>query len=137
MRYLKKLLQILGKWKSYYILSAVLLIISIFIRMLQPKILQITVDKVIVYFQSGGKINIIPEDSITKFLYSILPELKMDNLSIILISLSGIFIVISLLRGLFAFSSTAITASSTEKAIKELRDRLFSHIQAVLNIKIL
>ena len=131
MRYLKKLLQILGKWKSYYILSAVLLIISIFIRMLQPKILQITVDKVIVYFQSGGKINIIPEDSITKFLYSILPELKMDNLSIILISLSGIFIVISLLRGLFAFSSTAITASSTEKAIKELRDRLFSHIQAL------
>ena len=99
--------------------------------MLQPKILQITVDKVIVYFQSGGKINIIPEDSITKFLYSILPELKMDNLSIILISLSGIFIVISLLRGLFAFSSTAITASSTEKAIKELRDRLFSHIQAL------
>ncbi|MBK6539201.1 MAG: ABC transporter ATP-binding protein [Ignavibacteria bacterium] len=131
MRYLKKLLQILGKWKSYYILSAVLLVISIFIRMLQPKILQITVDKVIVYFQSGGKINIIPEDSITKFLYSILPELKMDNLSIILISLSGIFIVISLLRGLFAFSSTAITASSTEKAIKELRDRLFSHIQAL------
>ncbi|MBK7159478.1 MAG: ABC transporter ATP-binding protein [Ignavibacteria bacterium] len=131
MRYLKKLLQILGKWKSYYILSAVLLIISIFIRMLQPKILQITVDKVIVYFQSGGKINIILEDSITKFLYSILPELKMDNLSIILISLSGIFIVISLLRGLFAFSSTAITASSTEKAIKELRDRLFSHIQAL------
>ena len=131
MHYLKKLFQILGKWKSYYILSAVLLVISIFIRMLQPKILQITVDKVIVYFQSGGKINIIPEDSITKFLYSILPELKMDNLSIILISLSGIFIVISLLRGLFAFSSTAITASSTEKAIKELRDRLFSHIQAL------
>ncbi len=131
MHYLKKLFQILGKWKSQYILSAVLLIIAIFIRMLQPKILQITVDKVIVYFQSGGKINIIPEDSITKFLYSILPELKMDNLSIILISLSGIFIVISLLRGVFAFSSTAITASSTEKAIKELRDRLFSHIQAL------
>ncbi|MBL8007747.1 MAG: ABC transporter ATP-binding protein [Ignavibacteria bacterium] len=131
MNYLRKLFQILGKWKVHYIFSGLLLIISIFIRMLQPKILQITVDKVIVYFQSGGKINTVPEDSVTKFLYSVIPEMKVDNLSLILISLGGIFLIISLLRGIFAFSGSAISASSTEKAIKKLRDKLFAHIQAL------
>ncbi|HMS64035.1 MAG TPA: ABC transporter ATP-binding protein [Ignavibacteria bacterium] len=131
MIYLKKLFQILGKWKANYILSGLMVIIAIYIRMLQPKILQITVDKVIVFFQSGGKIDIIPEDSITKFLYSVIPDMKMDNLNLILISLGGIFLVISLLRGVFSFAGSAISASSTEKAIKKLRDRLFSHIQAL------
>ena len=131
MNYLKKLLQILGKWKGFYILSAILLIVSTFIRMLEPKVLQIAIDKVIVYFQSDGKITFTPDDLITKFFYSILPEMKMDNLQIILISLGIIFLVISLLRGIFSFSANAITASSTEKATKHLRDRLFSHIQAL------
>jgi len=131
MIYIKKLLQILGKWKSFYILSAVMLIVSTFIRMLEPKILQITVDKVIVYFQSSGKINAVPEDTVTRFLYSVIPDMNVDNLSMILISLGIVFLVISLLRGLFSFSSSAITASSTEKAIMQLRIKLFSHIQAL------
>ncbi len=131
MNYLNKLFQILGKWKAFYILSAILLIISTFIRMLEPKVLQIAVDKVIVYFQSSGKITFVPEDAITRFFYSVLPELKMDNLQLILLSLGIIFLLISMLRGLFSFSASAITASSTEKATKNLRDRLFSHIQAL------
>ena len=39
------------------------------------------------------------------------------------------FIVIAALRSLSGFSSSAITASSTEKAVKKLRDRLFLHLQ--------
>lgn len=131
MSYLKKILQILGKWKGFYMLSAVMLITATFIRMLEPKVLQIAVDKVIVYFQSQGKITFTPDDPITKFFYSVLPDLKMDNLHVILISLGLIFLCISLLRGIFSFSSSAVTASSTEKAAKHLRDRLFSHIQAL------
>ncbi|MEO6694579.1 MAG: ABC transporter ATP-binding protein [Ignavibacteria bacterium] len=131
MIYIKKLFQVLGRWKAYYILSAVMLIASTFIRMLEPKVLQITVDKVIVFFQSSGKINVIPEDSVTRFLYSVIPDMNVNNLSIILISLGIVFLVISLLRGLFSFSSSAITASSTEKAIMQLRNKLFSHIQAL------
>ncbi|MDQ3022475.1 MAG: ABC transporter ATP-binding protein/permease [Bacteroidota bacterium] len=131
MDYIKKLFQILGKWKVFYIFSAILLITSTFVRMLEPKVLQIAVDKVIVYFQSGAKISFTPEDGITKFFYSLLPEMKMDNLQLILITLGVIFLAISLLRGIFSFSANAITASSTEKATKNLRDRLFSHIQAL------
>ena len=131
MDYIKKLLQILGKWKYYYILSSVMLVMTVFIRMMEPKVLQVTVDKVIVYFQSAGKINPQPEDFVTKFLYSLIPDMKMDNMGPVLISLGIIFLTISLLRGIFSFSSSAITASSTEKAIKNLRDRLFSHIPAL------
>lgn len=112
-------------------LSGILLILATFIRMLEPKILQVTVDKVIVYYQSGGKILYVPDDALTVFLYSVLPEFKIESPGIILVSLGIIFLIISLLRGLFSFSSSAITASSTEKATKNLRLRLFSHIQAL------
>ncbi len=108
-----------------------MLIASTFIRMLEPKILQLTVDKVIVYFQSNGKVLSVPEDRVTRFLYSLIPDLRIDNLTTILISLGIMFLIISLLRGIFSFTSSAITASSTEKSTKQLRDRLFSHIQAL------
>lgn len=55
MKNLRKLYQILDKWKPFYILSGVLLILSTSIRMLEPKVLQIAVDKIIVYFQSDKK----------------------------------------------------------------------------------
>lgn len=131
MENIKKLFQILGKWKSLYVLSAFMLVTAILIRMLEPKILQVTVDKVIVYFQSGGKIAVPADDFVAKFLYSVIPELKMENLAGILISLAAVFLIISLMRGLFSFSAIAINASSTEKATKQLRDKLFSHIQAL------
>ena len=131
MNNIKRLFQILGKWKWYYVLSGVLLIFATFIRMFEPKVLQMTIDKLIVFFQTGGKVAYEPDDKITVFLYSVLPEFKVDNPEVILISLGVIFLIISLLRGIFSFSSSAITASSTEKATKNLRLRLFSHIQAL------
>ncbi|MBK8982726.1 MAG: ABC transporter ATP-binding protein [Ignavibacteria bacterium] len=131
MNNIKRLFQILGRWKLYYVLSGVLLIFATFIRMFEPKVLQMTIDKVIVFFQTGGKVAYVPDDKITVFLYSVLPEFKVENPEVILISLGVIFLIISLLRGIFSFSSSAITASSTEKATKNLRLRLFSHIQAL------
>ena len=131
MKNLRKLYQILDKWKPFYILSGVLLILSTSIRMLEPKVLQIAVDKIIVYFQSGKKTIKVSEDWITNLFYNYLPELKIENLDVILIYLGIVFLLISLMRGLLMFLSSAITASSTEKATKKLRDRLFSHIQAL------
>ena len=131
MKNLRKLYQILDKWKPFYMLSGVLLILSTFIRMLEPKVLQIAVDKIIVHFQSSKNTEQVAEDWITNLFYNFLPELKLENLDVILIYLGIVFLVISLMRGLFMFFSSAITASSTEKATKKLRDRLFSHIQAL------
>ncbi len=131
MIHIKRLFEILGKYSGYYTFSGVLLIVAVFVRMLEPKVLQIAVDKVIVYFQSDGKISFTPDDILTKFLYSLLPIFSVENMSVILMAIGVIFLSIALLRGIFSFTSSAITASSTERAMKELRDRLFSHIQAL------
>ncbi|MGB3016577.1 MAG: hypothetical protein WBC65_02130, partial [Ignavibacteria bacterium] len=98
MIHIKRLFEILGKYSRYYVFSSLLLIVAIFVRMLEPKVLQIAVDKVIVYFQSGGKISFVPEDPITKFLYSLLPTFSMENLNSILIGIGIIFLAISLVR---------------------------------------
>lgn len=131
MENLKKLLQVLDKWKAHYIFSGILLIFAMAIRMLEPKVLQIAVDKIIAYFRGGSQNVTGQDDFITKFFYSFLPEIKIENVGLILIYLGVIFLIISLFRGIFSFISSAISASSTEKAVKKLRDRLFSHIQAL------
>ncbi|MBL8016195.1 MAG: ABC transporter ATP-binding protein [Ignavibacteria bacterium] len=128
MKSLKKLFEILGKWKYEYISASLLLIVSVGFRLLEPKVLQITVDKIIAFFVT--KKDIAPgDDSIAKYIYALLPELKIENAGLILVYLGVIFLVIALLRGITMLSSSTISASSTEKAMKKLRDRLFSHLQ--------
>lgn len=131
MNNIKSLFRILDKWKPYYLLAGILLLVTTFFRMLEPRVLQIAIDKIISYFQSGNQEVLKSDDVITNMFYSVLPELKLENLHLILIYLGVIFLVISLMRGIFSFTSSAITSSSTEKAIKKLRDKLFSHIQAL------
>lgn len=129
MKSLQKLFEILGKWKYQYIGASLLLIVSVGFRLLEPKVLQITVDKIIGFFVTGKKGVTGGEDMITGIFYSLLPELKIENAGWILISLGIIFLVIALLRGATMLYSSAISASSTEKAMKRLRDRLFKHLQ--------
>lgn len=124
-----KIFEILDKWKYHYLTASALLIISVLARMLEPKILQVVVDKVIVFFLSNGQTQAAADDSVTRVIFNLLPEWKLENLHIMLIYLGVMFLVISLVRGLFGFISSALSASSTEKAMKKLRDRLFSHIQ--------
>jgi ATP-binding cassette subfamily B protein len=123
------LFEILDRWKYFYLTSGVFLIIAIVIRMLEPRVLQIAVDKVIVFFMSNGTEKVTAGDFVTRMLYSFLPEMKPDNLHIVLLSLGALFLVISLSRSAFMFCASAVSASSTEKAVKKLKDKLFSHIQ--------
>jgi ATP-binding cassette subfamily B protein len=129
MKSFKKLFEILGKWKYQYISASILLIVSVGFRLLEPKVLQIAVDKIISFFVNKGTSVSAADDSASRFLYQFLPELRIENAGIILITLGVIFLIIALFRGITMLSSSAIAASSTEKAIKKLRDRLFSHLQ--------
>jgi ATP-binding cassette subfamily B protein len=129
MKNLRKLFEILDKWKYHYLLAGLLLVVTIAFRSLEPKVLQIAVDKVVVYFASSGTKIVEPGDGVTAFLYSFLPELKMGNLHMILLGLGLMYMTLALARGGFSFLSGVISASSTEKAIKRLRDRLFKHLQ--------
>ena len=69
MENLKRLFGILGKWKGYYIISRVLLIVSTLIRMLEPKVLQITVDKLVLLLQGANGNIKVSGDSISKYLF--------------------------------------------------------------------
>ncbi len=126
---LKRLFEVLDRWKWHYVFSGILMVLALFVRSLEPKILQIAVDNVIAYFFSGGSEGQFANDFVSRFFYRILPTISMDNLEWALISLGIIYMVISILKGGFLLSSSALTASSSEKAIKKLRDTLFSHIQ--------
>ncbi|MBX7044988.1 MAG: ABC transporter ATP-binding protein/permease [Ignavibacteria bacterium] len=129
MKNLKRLFGILGKWKMYYVLSAILLIVSTLIRMLEPKVLQITVDKLVLLLQgTGGNIK-ISTDAISKYLFGLLPEMNNENVLNVLMIIGAIYLIFSFLRAGTWFVSSTITASSTENAVKKLKDDLFSHIQ--------
>ncbi|MBX2820720.1 MAG: ABC transporter ATP-binding protein/permease [Rhodothermaceae bacterium] len=129
MKELKRLFGILDRWKMHYVSASALMIVALFVRSLEPKILQIAVDNVIAFFASGGVDGQFGDDAISQFFYRILPDIELGNVGSVLLALGGIYLLISVLRGGFLLSAHALTSSSTEKAIKKLRDRLFSHIQ--------
>jgi len=116
---LKRIFNILSQWKANYIIAATLLIGSMFLRMIEPKILQVTVDGVVKFFIDKKLDPEIYEDPVANIIYKIL----------VLICIGLIFLIVALLRAASQLGSAALTASSTEKAVKRLRDYLFKHIQ--------
>ena len=129
MNNIKKLFRILGRWKYNYIFAAILLTISVLLRLAEPKVLQLAIDKILVFFNSGGKDMIKTNDFLSAFILGLLPEMKIENISYIILSLGLVFLCIALLRGITMFSSSTISASSTEKAMMNLRNTLFMKMQ--------
>ncbi|CAN5451736.1 ABC transporter ATP-binding protein [soil metagenome] len=126
---IKKLFRILDRWKYNYIFAAILLTLSVLLRLTEPKVLQLAIDKILVFFNSGGKDLIKTNDPVSLFILSFLPEMKIENISYIILSLGLVFLCIALLRGITMFSSSAISSSSTEKAMMNLRNTLFMKMQ--------
>ncbi len=130
MKNIYRLFRVLDQWKYHYLLAGILLIFGTIIGMLEPKVLQIAIDGVVTFFIKNGEAPPL-NDSIAALLYSILPDIRMNNLPFVLICIGGLFAVIALTKAALRFISAVITANSTEKAIKKLRDTLFAHIQAM------
>jgi len=93
------------------------------------KILQVTVDGVVKFFIDKKLDPEIYKDPVANTIYNILPNLSLDNLSWVLICIGLLYLLVAVLRSGSQVSSAALTASSTEKAVKRLRDYLFAHIQ--------
>ncbi len=129
MKSIKRLFYVLDRWKFHYLFSGFLLVIAAMLTMLEPKILQVAIDGVVVFFQNDGKVVEKTPDPIAQFLYDVLPTIRMDNLEFVLLCIAGLFVSIAVVRAGTQFWSSVITASCTEKAIKKLRDKLFLHIQ--------
>ncbi len=128
-KHIQQLINILGPWKWHYISSSLLLLMAVLIRTLEPKVLQVAVDNVVAFSQSGGSEGQFGADAISRAFQWLLPAVNMNNLGWVLICLGLIYIGIAVLRGGFFLGANALTATSTEKAMKRLRDRLFWHIQ--------
>ncbi len=125
----QKIYTIFGKWKHYYIASAILVLGSVLMRMLEPKVLQLAVDGVISFFNRGGVGEVETSDGIAATMLALLPKLSMDNLHFVLLCLGAMYIGIALLRSACWFSSSALKSKATEQSIKDLRDRVFGKLQ--------
>lgn len=129
MKHIKRLIAVLEQWKWQYFAAGILIIISVAFRMLEPKILQVAIDGVVVYFINDGKTVIENPDFIAAIFYKWLPPIQMNNLQTIILYICLIFIVVSIIRVTTQFFSGIISASATENAIQALRNKLFLHIQ--------
>lgn len=129
MKHLKQIFILLGQWRYYYLGGSLLLMFSMFVRSLEPKILQLAIDGVIAWHNSAGVKAFVPTDFLSKALYNLLPIATMQNVQQLLFLLVCMFILIALLRGLSMFASSIISTYCTEHASKKLRDQLFLHLQ--------
>lgn len=129
MKNVKRLLAVLDEWKWQYLTAGILIICSTIFRMLEPKILQITIDGVVLFFINDGQSTIKNPDIVAAFFYDLLPAIQMDNLMIIIFYICGILVIVSVFRVITQFISGIITAKATENAVQKLRNTLFLHIQ--------
>ena len=125
----RDLFLLLGRYRWPYILSGLLLILSIVFRTFEPRILQIAVDHVIVLKNSGEATIENQPDVITSWFLEILPDMNASNIGILLLALALLYVAIALIRGAALFSSESIKAWVSETVAKNLRDQAFSHIQ--------
>ncbi|MGF1636568.1 MAG: ABC transporter ATP-binding protein [Cyclobacteriaceae bacterium] len=125
----KDLIAILGGYKFWYVFSAVLLLVSIVARALEPKILQIAVDYVLIGIEDRAASDALSGDFITNNMMGLLPETQNGKVGAALLALGFLYMIIAIVRSIFLFSSVTLKDSITERSIKRLRDNVFKHIQ--------
>jgi ATP-binding cassette, subfamily B, bacterial len=128
---LNALLRVLGPNGWLYGSSTLLLMGSLFVRSLEPKVLQVLVDDVYGSFRAGGQVPVLGHNWVSRAFDACLPALTSANLNTILLRLAGLYFLISVLRGGFLFAASSLKESATERAINRLRNQAFAHIQAV------
>lgn len=125
---IKDIMLMLDKHKGRFLLSALLLVVAILFRSFEPKILQMAVDYVLILPGEGSKLS-VADDFFTQIFVYILPALNKENTGLLLLSLALMYVGISLLRGGSLFGADALKANVSTKFAKDLRDRIFRHIQ--------
>ena len=114
-------------YRHRYMLSGLLLILTSFLRMAEPQILQMAIDATTQVLQQNWTTNPLFERGITALFSSMLPVAH--SFSGWLFYLSLLFLFLSLIRAAAQLYGDAINAAATENVIKNLRDRLFRHLQ--------
>ncbi len=123
------LFAVLDRWKGAYLGAGLLLAFSSLVRMLEPKVLQLVVDGVLQYAPLPVPVQEL--DVLAAFFQSFLPDTSQSSANWFLLCAGILLLVIVAIKALTWFGANVWVASSTEKAIKKFRDRLFQHIQAL------
>ncbi len=105
-------------YKKTYLIAAILMGLSVGFSLVNPLILQIAVDN------SIGDLNV--ENPIVA---GIMELLKIESLSGYLWFFAMLYVIFTALRGFLLYFVGKLSASASEGTIKNLRDRLFNHIQ--------
>lgn len=125
---LYKYKKIIGKHAPVYLLGALTFVVVIFFRTVEPKVVQIAIDRVIAHYADGGK-PINYHDSFTNFICRFLPDFQTHTILQVLIGLGGIFLFFAFMRCGLLYVASRLNANGTEGILKDLRDWLFRHIQ--------
>jgi ATP-binding cassette, subfamily B, bacterial len=123
------LLRVLGPYRWQYLLSTAVLMMSMFWRSLEPRVLQVLIDQVYRSLVIAKQPVPFANDFVSQTFRYLLPDLTTANLPLILLCLGLIYGSMSSLRAVFLFSSSVLKESATERAIKQLRDQAFVCIQ--------
>ncbi len=129
MKELLRLFTYIKQWRKLYILAGCMLAFSMVLRVIEPRVIQIAVDGVFALYEDSSIEEYTPVDGVTSWLYGMIPSFERSELVLGLVYLGLLFLGIAAIRGALMFFSATITASTTEKAVKKLRDDLFSWLQ--------
>ena len=117
----------LGKNKWLYLSSTVFLLVSIFARSFEPKVLQMVVDHVVTpYFNTAAEIS---SDQLVSFLFQLVAKDGSVDFGVGLLLFGAFYVVISIIRGGSLFIAMVFKHKATQDTIKKLRDKLFLKIQ--------
>jgi len=122
-----QLIVVLDRWKSHFLVSGLLLLMAIFVQMLEPRVLQIAIDGVVNFNENTQQS--ANRDWVADLLYRFIPSIEADNRAYILLCIGLLFICLAGTKSVIRFASATLAANSTESAVKNLRDKLFRHIQ--------
>lgn len=136
MKILISIFRTVGSKNKNYLIAALLLLVSIFARTLEPKVLEVAVDSVLApvlmeesrtHWQDPEKAR-NSQNRFALYIQSLLPDSN-QQVAQTLLYLGFFYLLISLIRGGFLFVSSAIKHDATHKVIYQLRSRLFNHLQ--------
>ncbi len=131
MKNIKQLFNILSQWKAAYFGASMLLVLTSWLRILEPKVMQVAIDAVIGVTQSIDKNVTKSTDFFTTLFQQLLPTPSLQNITWLLSLAMLLYVFLSILKSATLFWGGQIAASSTEKAIDKLRNTAFTHILAL------
>lgn len=124
MKRLNLLYQIIEKRKLYFLYALVLMMVSVFIRTIEPKIIQVLIDDVL-------KKNLVTRDFFTLQIGQWLKNFNSHSDYFKVGLLCGFYLFLAAIRSIFILSSRAISYRSAELSIQNFRTRIFEHIQKI------